>query len=428
MQAAWRLTIFTWLWRVALLLLPWQIRWFVGVELAGWPWEQGALSVYASLIPLIGTVLWAHFVCEPKQDFLNARHLKIEWMFFSFLFFVSLFVSRWNVLALRAICFWWFSFFVFYFFGRSLVLMKVEKKEVMWMFFWSLIPHAFLGLWQYADQFIHGSKWLGMASQDPRSLGVSVVEHGEYRLLRSYGGFSHPNIFGGWLAIGLLIAFVLSHVVQKKSHVIVLALGSALMMMALVLSYSRSAWIAFVVGLLFLIGMLVWQKRITSQFFWVVLCSIFIAGSIVTFSQWPHITSRFQAETRLERKSVSERVTNLNDAWQLFMRQPWFGYGPNAEMLGLSGLEKTEAPLQPPHTIFVLVVLDFGLIGLTCLLWLIFRVRSVFQDRSVLFLFIVCGVLGLFDHYLWSHWAGRSLFMMVCLFCVLPQIQMPEED
>ena len=86
MQAAWRITIFTWLWRVALLLLPWQIRWFVGVELVGWPWEQGALSVYASLIPLIGTVLWAHFVCGPKQDFLNARHLKIEWMFFPFLF------------------------------------------------------------------------------------------------------------------------------------------------------------------------------------------------------------------------------------------------------------------------------------------------------------------------------------------------------
>lgn len=428
MQTAWRLTIFTWLWRVALLLLPWQIRWFVGVELAGWPWEQGALSVYASMLPMVGTILWAHFFCEPKRYGLIVRHLSIEWIIFCILFFVSVLVSGWNGLALRAICFWWFSFFLFLFFVRSLVLMKVEKKDVMWIFFWSLIPHAFIGLWQYADQLVYGSKWLGMASQDPRSLGVSVVEHGEYRLLRSYGGFSHPNIFGGWLAIGLLIALVLSRFVQKKSHIIVLALGSALMAMALVLSYSRSAWIAFVIGLLFLTGSFIWKKRNMPQFFLVVLCFILLSGAIVFVSQWPHIASRFQVETRLEQKSVSERVANLRDARQLFMGRPWFGYGPNAEMLGLNILQKTEAPLQPPHMIFVLAFLDFGLIGMACLLWLLFRARGFFQDRTILFLLIVCGILGAFDHYLWSHWAGRCLLMIVCLFCVLPQIQMPEED
>ncbi len=437
--------VFSWLWRLSLLLLPWQIRWFSGASLAGWPWEQGTWSIVLSMLFMLGTVIWVFVFCRPEWNevkrnvvegsSVSRRSLRfastsVEMKLGILVFLVlSSFVVSWgNILALRAICFWWFSVLLLVGFIWSLVKMKVQKTDVLWMFFWSLIPHALLGIWQYADQFVFGSKWLGMAVQDPRMLGVSVVEHGEFRLLRAYGGFPHPNIFGGWLAVGLLNVLALSRDVYKKNQALILVFGSVLMSIAFILSYSRSAWIAFVIGLVMYLGRSFWKKQALTQFFWLVLFAIVLSGAIVSGSQWSHIASRFQTETRLEQKSVSERVTNLKDAGQLFLRRPWFGYGPNAEMLSLVTTEKAEAPLQPPHNIFVLFILDFGLIGSLVVVWLVFRLRKLFANGSFFSWFVACVALGLFDHYLWSHWAGRCLFMLVCLFCFLPRTQMPEED
>jgi hypothetical protein len=49
-----------WSWRLAILALPWQTRWFAeGPALGGLPWEQGRWAFYLSYIPLGITVLMA---------------------------------------------------------------------------------------------------------------------------------------------------------------------------------------------------------------------------------------------------------------------------------------------------------------------------------------------------------------------------------
>ncbi|MCC7357775.1 O-antigen ligase family protein [Candidatus Uhrbacteria bacterium] len=418
----WRNRVFTGSWMLTLWLLPWQSRWFFPVELAGWPWEQGTWSIVLSMFPMFFSILWIWIFCKPTLITHKRKSIGI-----AILFVISVFATRGNPLAIQAISFWWFSCFLLASFAWSLMRKNITKEEVMWIFFLTLIPHALLGIWQYADQFVFPSTWLGMASQDPRMLGVSVVEHGKYRLLRAYGGFPHPNIFGGWLAIGLLNALLLSRVVRKKYQAIGLAFGSALLMMALILTYSRSSWIAFGVGFVWFIGWNIWKKNTFSSFFWAVCISIILSGAIVSISQRSHVFSRFQTETRLEKRSISERVTSLKDAGTLFLQRPYFGFGPNAEMLGLVSTEKTKAPLQPPHTIFVLFVLDFGLIGSLIFIWIIVRLKFTFYDNICFPFIIACVILGLFDHYLWSYWSGRCLLMIICLFCFLPRRQKLEE-
>src|SRR5690349_8627644 len=59
-----------WSWRLALLALPWQTRWFSeGPMLGGLPWEQGRWAFYLSWIPLGLTVLMACL-----QPFKPAEH------------------------------------------------------------------------------------------------------------------------------------------------------------------------------------------------------------------------------------------------------------------------------------------------------------------------------------------------------------------
>ena len=48
--------MFELLWRLSILTLPFQTRWFHDASLAGWPWEQGRWSVYVSWGLMLGTV------------------------------------------------------------------------------------------------------------------------------------------------------------------------------------------------------------------------------------------------------------------------------------------------------------------------------------------------------------------------------------
>src|SRR5690349_15713914 len=55
---AWTRRLFEASWRLALLFLPWQTRWFLeGPSVNGFPWENGRISLYLSWIPLIVTIM-----------------------------------------------------------------------------------------------------------------------------------------------------------------------------------------------------------------------------------------------------------------------------------------------------------------------------------------------------------------------------------
>ena len=115
-----------------------------------------------------------------------------------FLFLISFVFTASRVATAQ----WWIHFFLLTVFAWTLIRARVSSRTVATWFVISLLPHAFLGIWQYASQEIVAMTWFGIAAQDPSVAGVSVVEAGPMRVLRAYGGFPHPNIFGGWLAMG----------------------------------------------------------------------------------------------------------------------------------------------------------------------------------------------------------------------------------
>ncbi|HWQ99312.1 MAG TPA: hypothetical protein VN397_00500, partial [Candidatus Methylomirabilis sp.] len=203
-------------WRLAILALPWQTRWiFHEGSVGSSPWEQGTVAVYASwgvLLLAIGTGLAVAWRKRSDRGTRNSGlglhdgrkvqgpHSKFQLaaVAFAVLLAISLFTS-----SRTATFLWWSHAVILGLFACTLVRAEVEATSVMRWFVLSLIPHAALGVWQFARQDIIGSTLLGIATQHPWTSGVSVVEHGLYRVLRAYGGFPHPNVFGGWLAVGL---------------------------------------------------------------------------------------------------------------------------------------------------------------------------------------------------------------------------------
>ena len=346
------------------------------------------------------------------------------------LFGISLLATRLDPKALMAVGQWWMQVVILSLFVVTLVRNHVQPRVVLFWFVSALLPVAILGCVQYATQQVVGSSWLGIASQLPETAGVSVVEHGVYRVLRIYGTFPHPNIFGGWLVSGIIASFIAVLRVETKKRALFFIFASALLSLVLLLTYSRSAWIAAVVGVLglFLTPLLTKAgrgevlKNLKNQFCILALLASFFCVVIVGYSQRDHILARSDTSSRLESKSVDVRLQSLKDGWSVFRRHPWIGIGPNAELLALAARYPTlaPAPLESPHNVYLLAFEDIGIIGSIAVLGLlVIAVRNIEDKKRAVVFVLPILVLGMFDHYLWSYWGGQSLVAIVALLSLL---------
>jgi len=198
---------------LSIFLLPWQTRWFQGAKLGGWNWEQGSASVYASWLLIMSVVILGFW--QKRKKISPILTLKISGAMFVFVA-ISILASNFEDRALIAIIQWWLQVSLLFFFALTIYQAGISVKKLAFWFILSLIPQILLGFWQYYEQLVVGSKWLGIAAQLPENQGVSVIEHGLFRVLRIYGGFPHPNIFGGWVAIGFIVSLWLAATAVSK--------------------------------------------------------------------------------------------------------------------------------------------------------------------------------------------------------------------
>jgi hypothetical protein len=436
---------------LSILALPWQTRWFHDASLAGWPWEQGRWSIYVSWGLIVATVVVGYFcrrggvsppsVPADRTGRGNRAPISVLIAIAILLSVSAISVFR-DTRILSAVSEWWIQMFILGCFSWTLYRARISRQSLAVWFVISLVPHVVLGVWQYAVQTVIGSKWLGIAEQLPKLPGVSVVEFGEFRFLRAYGGFPHPNIFGGWLAVGLIVCLWLSTQAESKKAALSAALASAALSVALLLTYSRSAWIATVVGIVVLVGAR-FPRPVRStdmpegrhaggrgnpaptQFLYVAIAASILTVGSVGYSQRAVVFARSDVSARLEAKSIDAREQSLRNGADIFIHHPLIGTGPNAELISLVPAKgKALAPLEPPHDLFLLALDDVGIIGFAALAYLVWLCLFALRKRHRLgqaFPFLAAiFILALFDHYLWSTWSGQCLLAFVLVFAFAP--------
>jgi len=402
-----------WTTYIFLFLLPWQTRWIVSrATLAGVPWEQGTISVYA-----IEILFWAILILGVIENRLSGgrlvwsgrdRFLRVlPILLVSVAVIRTAFARDFPTAAINTL-------HIVEGVAMFLFILRTERVDrAAAAFIAGMIPAAGLGVWQFLAQSSPASTLLGLAAHSPEIPGASVVETVTGRFLRAYGPFPHPNIFGGYLAVALIFG---ARLVSSRDKVFRrLALWSSpLLAAALFLTFSRGAWLAFFAGagLFFIQAIRNFDVR-HRGFHWFAASTLpfLILGSLL-FSL---VVTRTTSVGRLEARSVSERTQGYRDAFSLIRRHPLFGVGPGqASLASYRDIDPARGPYtyEPVHNLFLLVWVELGIVGfalIVSIFWFIFR-RSIPTDGLPLLATLL--ILGLFDHYLWSYLPGVLLLWL----------------
>jgi O-antigen ligase len=296
--------------------------------------------------------------------------------------------------------------------------------------------------------------------------GAIVIELANgSRWLRAYGTFPHPNILGGFLCLALPVVAGAALRLPWRSWVAWLLWGaSGLGMVALVLSFSRGAWLG-VLGALVWVWLVRWHtkkpltapaRRLKSpprvfghqtragrfptthltKIAGLVLVAALVGGLVVVLG--PMLQSRLLLNgVPLEQRSVDERVILLEASAVFISKHPLLGVGAGNMPLVELNYPPTSDIAQPAHNVPLAIAVETGLGGL--LLWLIAPLTilwAVWRRRKEE-LAADCGhwaligsaalvavlIAAQFDHYFWSQPIGRLMFWLTLGLCCAFDLQ-----
>lgn len=401
---------------LAIFFLPWQTQAiFTTATVSGEPSAYGVFGIYVVEV----MILFAFFLRGRQHTMPQIRQINQALYFFLAAAFFSLGFSQVEWVG-------WFQMLHVVSAAMFFSLLtddRTDFRQVLSFFLIGLIIPILFGWYQVLHGLSPASSLFGMGEKDASTLGIAVVESGTSRLLRAYGTFPHPNVFGGYVAVGIVALAWLSRFVHSRRQLVGALLASVLLGATLVVTFSRSAWLGLFIAFLLLIAFMLWQRRLPPRraipIMAVGLASIL--STLIVFNS--EVFSRIDLTQRLEVISIEERASQYQTFSDVFFSSPIMGVGPSAYTFILERLDPGH-PLwsyQPIHNVYLLILAELGLTGILAFGYGIFMLNpfanASLRETGTMFACtfgILSFVIGLFDHYLWTLWPGLALTVMVC--------------
>jgi O-antigen ligase len=265
-----------------------------------------------------------------------------------------------------------------------------------------------------------GLRWLSELRTGVNFAGASVIATADgSRWLRVFGLTAHPNILGGVIAIGLLLLATVRDGTRRSMLVrlVVFAAGVAV----LFLTFSRSAWIAFGVGLGVAIVMLALRRDRVEVRRWAGAALVTVVVSVVLgvpFAAEIAARTTLAGPIRTEVRSIDERIALARVTLDVIAENPLLGTGLGTLPIVLRGTaEDYEYAYQPAHVVVLDAAAETGVVGLLCYIALLIGpwiALARIRDRWTPWLagtsaaLAAVAVIGLFDFYTWAPTAGRT--------------------
>lgn len=349
----------------------------------------------------------------------------------------------------------------------------VKLLYIIMVFVFSSFFQAILGIFQYFCQHSFGLKIFGEVDLSPEVQNVAKIVIDGEKYIRAYGTLPHANIFGGYLFTGLIFVLVLILLtilffvlnndqnindktvsanknsqklfrmeqsllfrLFKPYHNDLLAIFSlvfAVLFLGLIFTFSRSAWLAFILTFiaLFIIFrklFINFLKRDYKKIWPILILLVFIIISLATF--FPQIKAKTSHTDQYGDKSVAGRLEYAKISLKMIKESPFIGVGYGNFTIKLPEFSQKSLQwwqLQPVHNIYLLILAETGVLGLLFFLGFVGYVfylgikaikgieNSIQKLTIISFLAIFSGLLiiGFFDHYLWDIQQGSLLFWLI---------------
>jgi O-antigen ligase len=320
----------------------------------------------------------------------------------------------------------WMKVIEFILFGYYIAKTKPTFHFIIPAFSIAILYSSVIALAQFfLQRHIGGPFWLlGERTFFADTSGIaqinicSIVNHSCRLLLRPYGTFPHPNVLAGFLALTLPFLFWFFLGFKKTDPWfmrIMLPLSFVLGVCALVVTFGRSAWIAGTLGILFVVHN---TMRSTKSHFYIKYRKVMYVCAIpcaIAGAYYFYVTLAGSESVIVRNELNSAALTMISD-------NAFLGVGWGNFLTILPSYLTTRAIyfLQPVHNIYLLMISQFGFVGLiffvVCIISVSKRMKKISPIAGVL-LFLI-ALLGLVDHYFLTLQQGQLLFSIIAGLCV----------
>lgn len=301
---------------------------------------------------------------------------------------------------------------------------QINFSGLAFTWVWSAAGQSLFAIWQFFNQSTFANKWFGLAAHLPNVSGSIILQSANERWLRAYGSFPHPNMLGGFLAVSLLFLIFLAFEKNSRRRRIFVAANLIIILPALFFSFSRSAWLAMIVGLFFIGGWFIKRPNaFEKNYFAKIIFLTLLIVSVLAVNLADPLLTRLEGIEPNELDSIKERLTYSEQALQLISQQPLTGYGLNNYTAAIYQTINQSWPgyyYQPVHNIYLLAFAELGLLGgsifmVLILLLLFYSFKFLHDLKTVTAFALLIGVLliGMVDHYFWTLYCGQLFFWLI---------------
>lgn len=294
---------------------------------------------FASLLAIFAVAAGLYYLLKSHKY----KRLPIKWSWILFLIVsFSTIIFSFNKASSLAECARLLSIFSIYFLGYLLIENKKDLSRLLRAIVISVIVPVVFAVYQYITQ-----------------AGISLPFEGIYN--RIYGTFAHPNLFAYYLLlpISILLFVAIKTNLRKSSNALMVAFLPVLLIL-LVLTYTRGAWLAFLI-ILAVFGLFKYR-------------SILIIGGIaiaIAYFMVPSIHDRVINLVANPYSSVSWRIELWKDSIGYIKGNESFGYGVGTAKELILNKRGESFGSSDPHNDYLKIALESGLVGLGAYLLLI---------------------------------------------------------
>ncbi|MDH5533819.1 MAG: O-antigen ligase family protein [Candidatus Pacebacteria bacterium] len=340
---------------------------------------------------------------------------------------LALFLRQFN--ADHNIAAYWYLFKIIEIGIFGLLLLNKRKlitnTVILTSTIFTLFFQSGVAILQFMNQSsIAGYLFLGEANLSKQIGLAKQIINGVEKIL-PYGTTAHPNILGGIISLYLIIligTLVRPELKKKKYHQQPFIWGPIILsLIALGLTFSLSAWLTFIIGTILIFIKLEPKKLILGS-----IAILILVPFLLQFG------SKFS-----DNPSINRRAYLNQTAINMLKNNPVWGVGLNNFTSRVEEYSPTREVVrftQPSHNSILLVLSEFGLLGLVTIVLIknesfkIFKKNKKQLKTNIMWGSIIVAIMTpiiVLDHYLITNQSGLLLLVIIGVltrkFLIQPQ-------